>query len=203
MTTMAVWRGLSCAVFSGPLDQGHRAFLRDLRQGHVAQRVRRLGQALVLSAEMPVGARWLHAHFIHTPASVTSYASLITGIPGRVRRMRRTSGRPRLDLSQKLDEARGVVACTKAGYDHLRALAREPARVHLSYHGLDLQRFGHFDGARSQRDGTRPEEPVVILSVGRAVPKKGYDILLRALALLKPEVGFRFVHVGGGEDLAA
>ena len=30
-------------------------------------RVRRFGQALVLAAEMPPGASWLHAHFIHTP----------------------------------------------------------------------------------------------------------------------------------------
>ena len=180
------------------------AFLRDLRQDRSRNRVRRLGQALVLAAEMPPGARWLHAHFIHTPASVTSYASLITGVPWSCSAHAKdiwTS--PDWDLRRKLDEARGVVTCTKAGYDHLRTLAGDPARVHLSYHGLDLQRFGHFDGARSQRDGTRPKEPVVILSVGRAVPKKGYDILLRALALLKPEAGFRFVHVGGGEDLAA
>jgi glycosyltransferase involved in cell wall biosynthesis len=166
--------------------------------------VRRLGQALVLAAEMPAGARWLHAHFIHTPASVTAYASLITGTPWSCSAHAKdiwTS--PEWDLCRKLDEARGVVTCTRAGYDHLRRLAGDPARVHLSYHGLDLQRFGHFDGARSQRDGTRPKEPVVILSVGRVVPKKGYDVLLKALALLKPDVSFSFIHVGGGEDLQA
>ena len=33
---------------------------------------------------------------------------------------------------------------------------------------------------------------------GRAVAKKGYDILLRALAELPPDINWRFVHIGGG-----
>jgi glycosyltransferase involved in cell wall biosynthesis len=199
-----VVRSFLRCLFKPGLISALAAFLRDLSHDRSRNRVRRLGQALVLAAEMPAGARWLHAHFIHTPASVTAYASLITGTPWSCSAHAKdiwTS--PEWDLRRKLDEARGVVTCTRAGYDHLRRLAGDPARVHLSYHGLDLQRFGHFDGARSQRDGTRPKEPVVILSVGRAVPKKGYDVLLKALALLKPDVSFSFIHVGGGEDLQA
>jgi glycosyltransferase involved in cell wall biosynthesis len=197
-----VVRSFLRCLFKPGLISALAAFLRDLRHDRSRNRVRRLGQALVLAAEMPAGASWLHAHFIHTPASVTAYASLITGTPWSCSAHAKdiwTS--PEWDLCRKLDEARGVVTCTRAGYDHLRRLAGDPARVHLSYHGLDLQRFGHFDGARSQRDGTRPKVPVVILSVGRAVPKKGYDVLLKALALLKPDVSFSFIHVGGGEDL--
>lgn len=41
----------------------------------------------------------------------------------------------------------------------------------------------------------------MILSVGRAVEKKGYDILLRALALLRGKAAFRFIHAGGGDEL--
>ena len=37
-----------------------------------------------------------------------------------------------------------------------------------------------------------------ILSVGRAVPKKGYADLLQALALLPKETDWRFHHIGGG-----
>ena len=39
---------------------------------------------------------------------------------------------------------------------------------------------------------------MVLLSVGRAVPKKGYDDLLAALALLPADLAWRFVHIGGG-----
>ena len=40
--------------------------------------------------------------------------------------------------------------------------------------------------------------PVILLSVGRAVAKKGYDDLLAALALLPAGLEWRFVHIGGG-----
>ena len=53
------------------------------------------------------------------------------------------------------------------------------------------------------RDGSDAGDPVVILSVGRAVPKKGYDDLLRrAGACCRSSLSWRFVHVGGGPLLA-
>src|SRR5690606_23746236 len=39
---------------------------------------------------------------------------------------------------------------------------------------------------------------VTILSIGRAVEKKGFDDLLAALALLPATLGWRLVHIGGG-----
>jgi glycosyltransferase involved in cell wall biosynthesis len=39
---------------------------------------------------------------------------------------------------------------------------------------------------------------VMVLSVGRAVEKKGYDDLLDALSLLPPDLPWRFVHIGAG-----
>ena len=39
---------------------------------------------------------------------------------------------------------------------------------------------------------------MVILSVGRAVEKKGYGTLLGALARLPDDLHWRFVHIGGG-----
>ena len=38
----------------------------------------------------------------------------------------------------------------------------------------------------------------MLLSVGRLVVKKGYEDLLTALALLPPDLKWRFVHIGGG-----
>jgi glycosyltransferase involved in cell wall biosynthesis len=48
------------------------------------------------------------------------------------------------------------------------------------------------------RDGRDPAAPVRLLSVGRAVEKKGYDLLLAALAALPPGLHWRLTHVGGG-----
>src|SRR5262249_6787046 len=51
-----------------------------------------------------------------------------------------------------------------------------------------------------QRDGNDPADPVLLLSVGRTVPKKGYDILLDALARLPGALHWRFVHIGAGSE---
>ena len=167
-------------------------------------RIRRFGQAAVLAAEWPEGGHWLHAHFIHTPASVAAYASQITGIPWTCSAHAKdiwTS--PDWDLAAKLAAARWTVTCTRAGHDRLCQLAGGQDRVHLSYHGLDLARFAPCRRRRPARDGSDPADPVRILSVGRAVEKKGYDVLLRALALLPADLAWRFDHIGGGEGLKA
>jgi glycosyltransferase involved in cell wall biosynthesis len=178
--------------------------LRDYARDRTRNRVRRFGQAAVLAAELPAGARWLHAHFIHTPASVTAYASLMLGIPWSCSAHAKdiwTSAD--WELQEKLASARWIVTCTRAGYDRLERLSMRSNGVHLSYHGLDLSRFGPFVTERPGRDGSSPDEPVMILSVGRAVPKKGYSVLLRALSLLPPELVWRFVHIGGGDEIAS
>jgi glycosyltransferase involved in cell wall biosynthesis len=177
------------------------AFLKDLRRDISRNRVRRFGQAVVLAAEWPKGGEWLHAHFIHTPASVTAYASIINGVPWTCSAHAKdiwTS--PAWELESKLASNRWTVTCTHTGFDHLRSLSTDKQNVHLSYHGLDLARFDHFAGERPATDGSDPNRPVTILSVGRAVKKKGYDVLLRAFALLPKDINWRFEHIGAGEQ---
>ena len=180
-----------------------KRFFADLPRDISRNRFRRLGQALVLAREWPDNGQWLHAHFIHTPASVTEYASILTGVPWTVSAHAKdiwTS--PDWELNEKLSSARWAVTCTRTGYEHMRTLTSRPDAVHLSYHGLDLARFGHFSGDRSKRDGSAASDPVFLLSVGRAVEKKGYDILLNALALLPKDLAWRLEHIGGGDELA-
>jgi glycosyltransferase involved in cell wall biosynthesis len=199
---LRVLRGLSGAFRKPGFRRAARAFLKDLRQDFSRNRFRRFGQAAVLVHEWPEGASWLHVHFIHTPASVARYASLISGVPWTVSAHAKDIWTSQaLDLSDKLAEAEWAVTCTETGYDRLRSLASRP-NVHLSYHGLDLERFPHFEEARPPRDGRDPADPIRILSVGRAVEKKGYDVLLRALARLPVTLAWQFTHVGGGDELA-
>jgi len=199
-----VARGLWAAVRRGGFWRALRRFGRDLWRDPSANRVRRFGQACVLVAEMPQGAAWLHAHFIHTPASVAAYASLISGLGWSTSAHAKDIWTaPDWDLAEKLAEMAWVVTCTRSGFDHLKTLAGARGTVHLSYHGLDLTRFPRPDAAGSLRDGSDPADPVLLLSVGRAVEKKGYDTLLAALALLPPGLHWRLEHIGGGTELAA
>lgn len=169
------------------------AWLTDLRRDPTPNRVRRFGQALVLAAEMPGDVRHIYAHFIHTPGSVARYTAAMRGLPWSVSAHARDIWiTPDWELREKLHDAQWAVTCTANGQRHLAALAGPAAPVHLAYHGLDASRFPS-PPERPARPG-----PVVVLSVGRAVAKKGYDVLLEALALLPQDLDWRFVHVGGG-----
>ena len=181
-----------------------RRFLADLRRDPTRNRLRRFGQALVLVDDLPAGAAHLHAHFIHTPASVTAYAALMSGLPWTCSAHAKdiwTS--PDWELAGKLAAARWTVTCTRAGRDRLAALAPADRPVRLGYHGLALDRFRPLPLLRPRRDGADPDDPVRLLAVGRAVEKKGFDVLLDALARLPPDRHWRLTHVGGGPERAA
>jgi len=185
-----------------------RQWLADLRRDPTRNRVRRFGQACVLAAELPAGATRLHAHFLHTPASVARYAALMIGLPWSCSAHAKDIWTtPAWEKREKLADSDWLVTCTAVGRDHLAGLGADGAgpsdKVGLLYHGLDLARFPPPPGGRPARDGHDPEDPLVILSVGRAVDKKGYPDLLQALADLPPDLHWRFVHIGGGERAGA
>lgn len=173
-----------------------RLWLRDLARDPTPNRARRFGQALVLAAELPEDVKHLHAHFLHTPASVTRYAAALLGLPwtgsAHAKDIWTT---PEWEKREKLASCEWLVTCTRANREHLAALA-PPGKVELLYHGIDLARFPRNAAIGSARDGS--SEPVVILSVARLVEKKGTEILLEALARISPALQWRFVHVGGG-----
>ncbi|MDH3535691.1 MAG: glycosyltransferase family 4 protein [Gammaproteobacteria bacterium] len=176
-----------------------RLWQRDLLRDFTRNRVRRFGQACVLAAELPKEIGQLHAHFLHTPASVARYASVMLGLPWSCSAHAKdiyTS--PQWELREKLADCQWVVTCTAANATYLSSLAPSKNLVSLVYHGLDLERFAPPDDKTHQPDGSSSQNPVTILSVGRAVEKKGYDGLLKALARLPDNLQWRFVHIGGG-----
>jgi glycosyltransferase involved in cell wall biosynthesis len=175
------------------------AFLKDLRRDPTLNRVRRFGQALVLARELPAEVTQLHAHFMHTPASVARYAALMRGLPWTLSAHAKDIWTtPAWEQREKLAECGWAVACTEAGVAHLRERAPERDRVELIYHGLDGARFPPPARRASLRDGGNPGDPLRLLSVGRAVAKKGYGDLLAGLALLPRGLAWHFTHIGGG-----
>lgn len=201
---LRVLRGLAAARRLPGFQRAFSVFLNDLKRDISRNRVRRFGQAAVLAAEWPEGADWLHAHFIHTPASVARYTSLLTGVRWSCSAHAKDIWiSPGWDIGGKLAEMQWAVTCTRSGFDHLLDLAGGRGNVHLSYHGLDLARFGPFGESRPAADGSDPAHAVRMLSVGRAVDKKGFDVLLRALGRLPADLHWRLDHVGGGERIAA
>jgi glycosyltransferase involved in cell wall biosynthesis len=177
-----------------------REWIADFRRDPTPNRGRRFGQALVLAAEFPENAGWIYSHFIHTPSSVARYAAAMRGLRWCASAHAKdiwTS--PDWELSEKLASAEWTVTCTAGGAGHLKALAADPEKVSLVYHGLDLSRFPRFAGRVSIRDGSEAADPVQLLTVGRAVAKKGLDTLIEALALLPAGLSWHWTHIGGGE----
>ena len=187
-----VWRAWR-TVRRWPGYGAARAMWRaDYRRDRSRNRARRFGQAMVLAAEMPPEIAWIYAHFLHTPATVARYAAALRGLPwscsAHAKDIWTTAD---WDKRDKLADAQWTVTCTRAGRDHLAALAPRPEAVQLLYHGLDLARFAPGEKAAAEGGNT-----LRILSVGRLVEKKGYDVLLDALGRLNGDPAFHFVHLG-------
>jgi glycosyltransferase involved in cell wall biosynthesis len=124
------------------------------------------------------GAGHLHAHFAHSPAAVAYMVHLCSGLPfsftAHAKDIYTTLPR---NLRIRAQAATFVITCTDFNRRHLEGLLEgvRHAPIHVLYHGTDLTRFSPV--------GRRPQADRVV-SVGRLVPKKGYEYLIRALARL-------------------
>ncbi|WP_422375581.1 glycosyltransferase family 4 protein [Roseibium sp.] len=173
-------------------------FDADFKQQPNADRRRRWAQGCVFAHELPEDISWIYTHYLHTPCSAARYAAHLSGRSWSFSAHAKdiwTS--PDWDLKTKINDAAWGVTCTAVNEKYLNGLADDPGKVELLYHGLDFSGFPEPDGEPSTRDGR--DAPVRLVSVGRAVEKKGYDDLLAALAQLPANLNWTFTHIGGGE----
>jgi glycosyltransferase involved in cell wall biosynthesis len=217
-----VWRAWTKARGYEGYGDALRAFRADAARDLTRNRFRRFGQACVLAAELPDNIRHLHAHFAHTPASVARYAAMIRrlslSISAHAKDIWTT---PDWELRDKLVSSRFVSVCNSAGFDRLKCIS-PAANIHLWPHLLETNSSpapalsfpageGNAAGpgmpAIAQRATAEGEalfpNTIRLITVARAVPKKGLTTLLDALALLPPEPHWTWTHIGGGPDLGA
>ncbi len=196
---LRVWRGWRAARGLGGYKAALATWRRDLLRDPTPNRIRRFGQALVLARELPGDVSRLHAHFLHTPASVTRYAAIMRGLAwSGSAHAKDIWTTPDWEIAEKLAACDWMVTCSAAGHRRLAALADDPSRLDLVYHGLDPARFPAQERQSRGRDGADPDAPVVLLTVARAVEKKGLDVLIEALAALPASLSWRLIHIGGG-----
>ena len=133
--------------------------------------VRRLAVAARTS-----GADLIQAHFAWTTADVAGVAADLAGLPFACSvHAWDVFAQPAARLRLHLAGARAVLACSQAAANAVRAAGVPADRVCVVRHGLPLSDFP-FEANLAGRRG--------VLAVGRLVPKKGFDVLLRACALL-------------------
>ena len=194
-----VWRGWRTSRTRPGYRATRRAWFRDLWRDPTPNRVRRFGQALVLASELPDDVARLHAHFIHTPASVARYTALLSDrvwtCSAHAKDVWTTPG---WEVAEKIAGCSWAVTCSAAARGRLGELVPDAGKIELIYHGLDATRFPPTAVRSPMRDGRDALDPVIILAVGRMVEKKGFDVLIDALALLPAPLAWHVVHVGGG-----
>lgn len=139
---------------------------------------------------------WVHAHFLGMPAATASLLTRHLRIPLSISAHARDIFVPSVRLAPVCARARFVAVCS----EHAQAtlMGRLPASL--------AQRVVHFphqlNCARTIADRpARNGEQLRLLSVCRLVPKKGIDVVLRALALL-PDAPYRYRIVGDGPERA-
>ncbi len=142
------------------------------------------------------GVTHVHAHMAHVPATVAMACAEALEVPFSLTGHAADLFRDRSALKTKLQRA-SFVACISEWH---RAFYRQQVeggaawaaeRLPVIRCGVDLEDFAATDPAAA--DGQQ------LLSVGRLVPKKGFDVLLRAMA--RPEAaGTRLKLVGDGPE---
>lgn len=173
-----------------------RRFLRSKRLASL----KHFFQAGVIAGEVlpDSGISHLHAHFAHSPASVTSLAACIGGLPfsftGHAKDI--WTQNPE-SLQEKIAEASFVVTCTGYNRDYLDSLNESRTPLYKVYHGIDLGLFAPVAEPRT------PAPPYRIMTIARFTAKKGLPTVLRALRRLADEgMDFSYCLIGDGEDKA-
>lgn len=162
-------------------------------------------QALDLAAQVRErGLTHLHAHFASTATTVARLAARLAGVTYSFTAHAKDLFHASVsddDVVAKARDAHHVVTISAYNVAHLRAIGASPENVHLVHNGLDLAAFAPRPAApRTLGAG----DPLRVAAVGRFVEKKGFDVLLDAIALLHRRG--EAVHcdlVGAGEADAA
>jgi len=157
----------------------------------------------LLQRTRELGIEHVHAHFA-TDSAVAAMILAALGGPGysitaHAKDIYREGVDPDL-LDLLVARSAFTVTVCDANVRHVEGLVGEEARGRLRrlYNGIDLAAFAREPRADEARD------PAHVLAVGRLVEKKGFGVLLDALARLDREgVPFTATIVGDGEEREA
>ncbi|MFK7861364.1 MAG: glycosyltransferase family 4 protein [Granulosicoccus sp.] len=144
-----------------------------------------------------LGITHWHSHWANMPMSACWYLGRIHGQSWSAAIHGEDIFSPNRFLRYKLNDACFSVVCSGHFCQHLREQMNlnEPEKVHLNYHGLD-PRVTQRVPVNSVNGGTKE---LSIVSIGRLVPTKGHDVLIKACAqLLSVGLRFRVQIVGSG-----
>ncbi|MBA3591917.1 glycosyltransferase family 4 protein [Methylibium sp.] len=92
---------------------------------------------------------------------------------------------------------RVIAECPQDEADLVRLYGAHPHAISTVPCGVDLTEFSPGSKAAARRALGLSDDEFVVLQLGRLVPRKGIDNVIRSIALLPPEVPARLLVVGG------
>ena len=135
----------------------------------------------------------VHAHFASHPATAAWIIHRLTGVPYSVTAHANDVFRGPALLPEKVRDAAFVAACGEYIRASVRDAVPDAGRVHAIHLGVDLERFPPSPTGRPRRSR--------LLCIGSFQPKKAQGDLVRALALLAPDLpDLRLDLVGDGPE---
>jgi colanic acid/amylovoran biosynthesis glycosyltransferase len=147
------------------------------------------------------GVRHWHGHWSNIPTTACWYLQKIHGDSWSAAIHGEDIFSPNRFLRHKLDSASFTVVCSGYFCNHLKTQLGlgAPQDVHLNYHGLDPRVMNHV--AERQFRQRSVGDPLSLISIGRLVPTKGHDVLIKACAqLVKAGQKLHLQLVGSGPD---
>jgi glycosyltransferase involved in cell wall biosynthesis len=160
--------------------------------------------ALALAGNvLECGITHLHSPWANLSAFIVLLAARMAGVPYSVQARASTdlySTRSRSALAEIFAHAKFIVTSSEFNRAFIERTVPERRSVPIAvvYEGVDPARFV----PRPTR--VTPDGPLRILSVGRLIEEKGFEFLLRALAVLRERgCAFRCVIVGGAQTAAS
>lgn len=139
--------------------------------------------------------RHIHAHFAHSSATIAMDAAYALGIPFSFTGHAADLFRERALLIEKLRRAKFVVSISHWHQFFYQSLHNRPLQDY------PVVRCG-VDVAENFSPPQQTSSVFRILSIGRLVPKKGFDVLLRAAKIFQEKIkDFSIKIAGGGPEL--
>lgn len=97
-----------------------------------------------------------------------------------------------------------IIANSKDIFQKLNNLLNGKDNIHLIYPGVDLRLMKYLNSKDELKQRYKLQDRFVLLSIGNAIKRKGFDVLIKALAILqkeKPEIPVHLLLITQGEEL--
>ncbi len=126
--------------------------------------------------------RHIHAYFLNWPACMAMAITVVTRRTFSIATHARDLFVERGAMRLKISKAHFVVTCTQYGLDYLkrRLSIHCHDKLHVNYHGIN------FDLNPNTEDNCKADKfnGHRLIAIGRLIPKKGFDYLIKAFSLL-------------------